>query len=105
MEPAREPVQQDVNGQVTEIAMNPVPAEARAAFTDPFDYVKPRPDQQPAFDALTADFKQLYAHMLEFVPNCADRTLAIRALQESRMWANCAIVHDGQPYMPGPAPR
>jgi len=41
---------------------------------------------------------QAYLSFLEACPRCAERTLAIRKLQEARMWANAAIVFDGRTY-------
>ena len=39
-----------------------------------------------------------YESILEACPRSAERTLAIRKLQEARMWANCSIVFDGRTY-------
>ncbi len=42
-------------------------------------------------DALTAIFKQLGHAIQEHCPDSAERMLALRKLQECRMWANTAI--------------
>jgi hypothetical protein len=34
------------------------------------------------------------------VPQSAERTLAIRKLEEASMWANKAVVFDGERYLP-----
>jgi hypothetical protein len=39
-----------------------------------------------------------YLAILANCPRSAERTLAIRKLQEARMWANAAIVFDGRTY-------
>lgn len=40
-----------------------------------------------------------YTAILEFVPACAERTLAIRRLEEANMWANKALVFKGERYL------
>lgn len=45
-------------------------------------------------DAISA----AYAALLAVCPRSAERTLAVRKLQEARMWANAAIVFDGRSY-------
>ena len=40
----------------------------------------------------------MYEAMLGVCPRSAERTLAIRKLQEARMWANAAIAFDGKTY-------
>lgn len=40
----------------------------------------------------------LYDTILGHAPESAERTLAVRKLQEARMWANAAIAFDGQRY-------
>ena len=39
-----------------------------------------------------------YNALLSVCPRSAERTLAVRKLQEARMWANAAIVFDGRTY-------
>jgi hypothetical protein len=62
---------------------------------DPFKYVEPTAEMQPAFKAVADGSMFLYAAILAHVPDGPDRTLAIRKLQECRMWANCAISFGG----------
>lgn len=71
----------------------------------PFQYQKPTEEQVMAIEAHRSGCEQLYELMLQVVPPCAERTLAIRHLEECSMWANKAIVFDGESYLPAPAPR
>ena len=50
------------------------------------------------FQAVNEAAKAYYDVILEQCPRSAERTLAIRKLQEARMWANAAIVFDGRTY-------
>lgn len=43
--------------------------------------------------------EKVYETLLAEVPDCAERTLAIRKLEEVSMWANKAIVFKGQRYL------
>ncbi len=40
-----------------------------------------------------------YAALVDLVPACAERTLAMRALEEAAMWANKAIAFGGERYL------
>jgi hypothetical protein len=55
-------------------------------------------DKVAAFKAINDGSSVLYAILLECCPRSAERTLAIRKLQEARMWANAAVVFDGRAY-------
>lgn len=100
---------EDIQGQVTPIdiqAVNPVPPEAEATRPpSPFGYIAPSPGHLAPLKEVDTACQFVYETILSAVPNCADRTLAIRALQEVRMWSNCAIVHDGKNYLPPPVSR
>ena len=50
------------------------------------------------FQAVNEAARAMYDVLLEQCPRSAERTLAIRKLQEARMWANAAIVFDGRTY-------
>ena len=50
------------------------------------------------FQAINDAALNMYNFILEQCPRSAERTLAIRKLQEARMWANAAIVFDGRTY-------
>jgi hypothetical protein len=62
-------------------------------------YHAPTPEQvektNVVRDALSA---AIYA-VQQIVPGCAEQTLAIRKIEEAAMWANKAIVFDGQRYL------
>jgi hypothetical protein len=66
----------------------------------PFEYQAPTPEQVAAITSVRESCKALYVTLKADVPSCAERTLAIRALEECSMWANKAIVFDGEPYLP-----
>lgn len=65
----------------------------------PFEWRQPKPHQVNALIDLRDATKVLYEIALQLVPQCAERTLAIRKLEEFSMWANKAIVFDGQRYL------
>jgi hypothetical protein len=58
----------------------------------PFEYHKPSTEQAETMATLNLRFKAAYDLLVELVPGSADRTLAIRKLQEARMWANAAVL-------------
>lgn len=97
-EPGNTQKDENPNGRITQLRDESRPFS-------PFDYVKPTPEMQPHFDAVSADCTALYRTILEHVPSCPDRTLALRELQLTRMWANSAIVFEGKNYLQGPEMR
>jgi len=58
----------------------------------PFEYHKPSEGQQARMKQLNEGIKGVYDQLEALVPASAERTLAVRKLQEARMWANAAIV-------------
>jgi hypothetical protein len=58
----------------------------------PFEYHKPDEDQTSRMKQINEYVKDAYETILGNVPESAERTIAIRKLQEARMWANAAIV-------------
>jgi hypothetical protein len=64
----------------------------------PFDYQRPTEDSVGKITAVRGALRDAYAVLLVAVPECAERTLAIRKLEECSMWANKAIVftQDGE---------
>lgn len=60
-------------------------------MTDPFRYRPPKEEDVPRFNAIAQACAQAYAALMEHVPESPERTLAIRSLQQTRMWANAAI--------------
>jgi hypothetical protein len=68
-------------------------------IVDPMTYIDTDDPQKVAgFQAVNAIAKMMYDVILANCPRSAERTLAIRKLQEARMWANCSIVFDGRTY-------
>ena len=65
----------------------------------PFDYQMPDERQIEDIQAVREALKAAYETILERVPECAERTLAWRRLEEASMWANKAIVFDGAHYL------
>lgn len=65
-----------------------------------FEYQAPTPEHVEKITAVREACKAAYLALMENVPGCAERTLAIRALEESSMWANKAIVFNGRSYIP-----
>ncbi len=61
---------------------------------NPFFYVKPDDLSLSSLDVVGRNVQGLYDVIMAAIPDSAERTLAIRKLQEVRMWANCAIVMD-----------
>jgi Xaa-Pro aminopeptidase len=73
----------------------------------PFEYQAPTPAHVEAITVVREATKAAYDAIVANVPACAERTLAMRSLEEASMWANKAIVFDGERYLDyGPtAPR
>lgn len=65
----------------------------------PFEYQQPTPVHVEHLQTVRQQFKDTYELLLVTVPPCAERTLAIRKLEEASMWANKAIVFDGERYL------
>lgn len=61
-----------------------------------FKYHAPRADQLPKFAAVTEAAKVFAQVIEENVPDCADRSVALRKVREARMDANAAIALDGR---------
>jgi hypothetical protein len=62
------------------------------ADVNPFDYIEAPKELAPNFQNLSVVFTQCYEWILQNCPQSAERTIAIRKLQESRMWANASLV-------------
>lgn len=50
------------------------------------------------YHAINEGATAMYDVLLDNCPQSAERTLAVRKLQEARMWANAAIAFDGRRY-------
>jgi hypothetical protein len=66
----------------------------------PFEYQSPSATQSVMIIEVREATKTLYETVLSAgVPNCDERTIAIRKLEEFSMWVNKAIVFDGERYL------
>ena len=63
---------------------------------DPFKYIPPTEEMKPHFEAVADAVTYVYHVLLKECPPSAERTLAVRDLQRTRMWANAAISFEGQ---------
>jgi hypothetical protein len=58
----------------------------------PFEYQKPTEQQVEQIKVVWEACKALHDVLMEALPHCRERSLAITKLQEVSMWANCGIV-------------
>ena len=66
---------------------------------NPMEYIDTDdPAKVEAFRQINDAAYHIYGVILAYAPPSAERTLAIRKLQEARMWANAAVVFDGRRY-------
>lgn len=65
---------------------------------NPMEYIDTPPERVHLHKAIEAGITAAYDAILDNCPPSAERTLAVRKLQEARMWANAAIVFDGRRY-------
>lgn len=61
-----------------------------------FMYHAPTSDQLPKYEELRSSAKDFAATIQRLVPDCADRTAAIRKVREAVMTANAAIALEGK---------
>ncbi len=61
-----------------------------------FKYHAPKPEQLPIYEELRAAAKDFAATVQRLVPDCADRTAAIRKIREAVMTANAAVALEGK---------
>jgi len=65
----------------------------------PMDYIgTDNPVTIAHYRAISQASRTLYDTILGHAPSSAERTIAIRKLQEARMWANAAIALEGKSY-------
>lgn len=62
---------------------------------DVMTYHKPTDEQLPKYAAVKEAITHAANVIIDNVPECADRTVAIRKLREARMDANAAIALNG----------
>jgi hypothetical protein len=78
---------------------NPAQSITSAPIENPMQYIDTDdPNKVKGFRSVNAQAYLMYQQILQCCPRSAERTLAIRKLQEARMWANAAIVFDGRTY-------
>jgi hypothetical protein len=63
---------------------------------DVMTYHTPDGEQKKQHQAVNDGAIEFARVILEVVPESAEQTLAIRAIQEVRFWANSAIAHKGK---------
>lgn len=61
-----------------------------------FTYARPAADQIPIFEEVRNALVDAARVILRVVPDCPDRSVALRKLREARMDANSAIAHRGK---------
>lgn len=62
-------------------------------------YHAPTPEQVEKINAVRDALSAAIYAIQSIVPGCAEQTLAIRKVEEASMWANKAVVFDGQRYL------
>ena len=65
---------------------------------NPMQYIDTPAERVVLHKHVEESISAAYQAILNACPRSAERTLAIRKLQEARMWANAAIVFDGRTY-------
>lgn len=59
-------------------------------------YHPPKGDQSQRYSIINAVTREAAEEVIRYCPPSAEKTLALRALQQARMWANAAIaVNEG----------
>jgi hypothetical protein len=72
--------------------------EKQALLDDLFTYHAPSDDQIPRYIAITEAAKAFAEVIDDNCPASADRTAAVRLVQQARMTANAAIALNGKSY-------
>lgn len=62
---------------------------------NPFDYRKPTDDEAEAMKVVSNHLKADWEMMSNLTPGSAELTLAMRAMQQARMWFNAAVIFHG----------
>jgi hypothetical protein len=66
-------------------------SEKEQKIVDSFKYNASDPDQRAKYEETMGVLQAAAEKVIQIVPDCADRTTALRCLREARMWANAAI--------------
>ena len=61
-------------------------------MSNPFQFRTPTDDEIETMQTIADKLGDLYQYVQLATPSSAERTLAIRKLQEARMWLNASIV-------------
>jgi hypothetical protein len=78
--------------------MTAEPVTTEQPISDPMRYIDTPPELVYKHKQIEEAVSRAYAVLLTVCPRSAERTLAVRKLQEARMWANAAVVFDGRTY-------
>lgn len=62
-------------------------------------YHAPTPEQLEKINAVRTALSAAIVALQTVVPGCAEQTLAIRAVEQASMWANKAVVFNGERYL------
>jgi len=62
-----------------------------------FTYYEPKGDQSERYTSIRAGARELATLIEDLCPKSAERTLALRRLQEAMMWANASIAINESP--------
>lgn len=65
-----------------------------ADFNNRFTYHSPKNDQAERYATLRSRGGELAIRMMELCPESAERTLAIRKIEEALFWANASIARN-----------
>ena len=65
-------------------------------LNDIFDYQEWNDDQKQKGTIVRNALKESFAQIIENVPPCPTRTIALRKIMEARMDCNAAITHNGK---------
>lgn len=63
------------------------------------EYHAPTEEQIKAIKTIRAALSEAMYAITDTVPQCAERTLALRHIEDAAIWSNKAIVFDGQRYL------
>jgi hypothetical protein len=70
--------------------------------SNPFVYRPPTDEQIETMQLISDKLGDLYEYIQVAVPRSAERTLAVRKLQEARMWLNAGLVLAPDPDLVSP---
>ena len=69
-----------------------MPDEQLPIDVDPFQWLRPSTQAIPVIERLRAEYALMRRTLMQNVPHCRERSLALTALEESAMWAIKAAV-------------